>query len=69
MENGIFSNSLSSKSAVVNDDLTLNPECFFQQLCSLFPGRLGQARARRLLLSLGGDVDVALAVLMDEDAE
>jgi len=34
-----------------------------------FPGRLGSSRARRLLLSVGGDVDIALAVLMDEDAE
>ena len=39
-----------------------------QQLCSLFPGRLGRAQARRLLQSVGGDVDVALAVLMDEEA-
>ena len=36
---------------------------------SLFPGRLGSSRARRLLLSVSGDVDIALAVLMDEDAE
>ena len=36
---------------------------------SLFPGRLAASRARQLLLSVGGDVDIALAVLMDEDAE
>jgi hypothetical protein len=39
-----------------------------EQLCSLFPGRLGRARARRLLQTVAGDVDVALAVLMDEEA-
>ena len=39
-----------------------------EQLCGLFPGRLGVSQARRLLRSVGGDVDVALAVLMDEDA-
>jgi hypothetical protein len=40
-----------------------------EQLRSLFPGRLAASRARQLLRSVSGDVDIALAVLMDEDAE
>ena len=48
----------------IKDGLVSNGDV--EQLCGLFPGRLGVSQARRLLRSVGGDVDVALAVLMDE---
>ncbi|EKX46648.1 hypothetical protein GUITHDRAFT_152281 [Guillardia theta CCMP2712] len=39
------------------------------ELCSLFPGRLGATRARELLNVCNGDVNAAMAILLDEDCE
>lgn len=38
-----------------------------RQLCDFFPSRLGREKATELLEEVGGDVNMAMGILLDED--